>query len=153
MKFHSTVVFVKDIEASKAFYTQFLEFSIEHDFGNNVALNNGLSLWKINQKHIINQELETSSKSNRFELYFEAENIEEIADLLNKAQIKHLHGIHEEPWGQRTIRFFDPDDHLIEIGEPLDVFVNNMANNGLSLDQISNKSGIPIEIVITLIRK
>lgn len=35
------------------------------------------------------------------------------------ADMKLLHDLHDEPWGQRTIRFFDPDDHLIEAGESL----------------------------------
>jgi hypothetical protein len=73
--------------------------------------------------------------------------------MLNNAGIKFLHQINEEPWGQRTIRFFDPDGHLIEIGEPMEVFVNNMSQKGLSAVQISEKSGIPVETVLLLIKK
>ena len=151
MKFHSTVVFVKDIAQAKDFYTQYLDFTIEHDFGKNVILNNRLSLWEIRPEHIISSELETINSSNRFELYFETARIDEACSKLNNAGVKFLHQPHEEPWGQRTMRFFDPDNHLIEIGEPLEVFVNNMHNNGLSPEQISAKSGIPLETVLHLI--
>jgi len=153
MIFHSTVIFVKSIEISKDFYTKFLNFSIEHDFGKNVIMNNGLTIWEIRTEHIISKELEAKNSSNRFELYFETESIDKIFNLLNNAKIKFLHKIHEEPWGQRTIRFFDPDNHLIEIGEPLEIFVNNMSKKGLTPSQISEKSGIPIETVIALIQK
>ena len=153
MKFHSTVIFVKDIAKAKDFYTRFLKFTIEHDFGKNVILSNGLTLWEIGENHIISRQLETGKPSNRFELYFETEDIDGTFEILNSAGIKFLHQMHEEPWGQRTIRFFDPDDHLIEIGEPLEVFVGNMNQKGLSVIQISKKSGIPVETVILLIKK
>lgn len=153
MKFHSTVIFVKDIAKAKDFYTRFLSFTIEHDFGKNVIMSNGLTIWEIGESHIINRQLETRNPSNRFELYFETEDIDGTFKILNNAGIKFLHQIHEEPWGQRTIRFFDPDGHLIEIGEPLEVFVGNMSRKGLSAVQISEKSGIPVETVLLLIKK
>jgi catechol 2,3-dioxygenase-like lactoylglutathione lyase family enzyme len=152
MKFHSTVIFVKEISRSKDFYMRFLEFSIEHDFGKNVILSNGLTIWEIQDSHIISKELETKDDSNRFELYFESEELEKIVILLEKNGTIFLHKIHEEPWGQKTIRFFDPDNHLIEIGEPLEVFVNNMSREGLSVKEINEKSGIPIDTVIDLIK-
>ena len=153
MKFHSTVIFVKDIAQAKDFYTRFLNFTIEHDFGKNVIMSNGLTLWEIGESHIISRQLETRNPSNRFELYFETEDIDGAFEMLDSAGIKFLHQIHEEPWGQRTIRFFDPDGHLIEIGEPLEVFVGSMSRKGLSAVQISEKSGIPVETVILLIKK
>ncbi|MFA5971264.1 MAG: VOC family protein [Lentimicrobiaceae bacterium] len=153
MVFHSTVLFVKDIESSKEFYTRFLNFSITYDFGKNVILSNGLSLWQIEPDHIINNKLETGNESNRFELYFETGNLETISDSLKSAGIQFLHTIHEESWGQRTIRFFDPDNHLVEIGESMDIFVNNMHKNGLTPMEISRKSGIPLEKVVGLIWK
>ncbi len=151
MKLHSIVLFVKDIEKSKEFYTKTLSYNIVHDFGNNVILSGGISIWQIQQSHIISKELETKNNSNRFELYFEAENIDEIYLNLEQNSVKFLHSIQTEPWGQRTLRFFDPDNHLIEIGEPLEVFVMNMHKHGLSPEQISNKSGIPIETVKNLL--
>ena len=116
MKFHSTVIFVKDIEKSKDFYIRFLDFSIEHDFGKNVILNHGLTLWEIQPDHKITKKLKTNAVSNRFELYFETGDLEKLYSILEKSGIVFLHVVHEEPWGQRTFRFFDPDKHLIEIG-------------------------------------
>ncbi len=151
MKLHSIVIFVNDIEKSKTFYTKLLNLSIVHDFGNNVILSGGISIWQIQQSHIINQELETKNSSNRFELYFEDKNIDEVYTKLEQFGVKFLHRINTEPWGQRTVRFFDPDNHLIEVGEPLEVFVMNMHKEGLSAEQISAKSGIPLTTVNELL--
>lgn len=151
MKLHSTVLFVRDIERSKEFYTGLLGFSIEHDFGKNVILDNGLTIWEIRPDHVITKSLETADRSNRFELYFEDESLEEISNRLHDSGVTFLHRIHEEPWGQRTLRFFDPDHHLVEIGEPLEIFVMNMSRKGLTAQEIFEKSGIPVDTVKDLI--
>jgi len=151
MIFHSSVIFVADIGKSKDFYTSIMGQIVEHDFGNNILFQGGLSIWKVGTQHIINQNLKTNTDSNQFELYFETRRIDEIASLLKKENVKFLHDMKEEPWGQRTIRFFDPDNHLIEVGEPLDVFVKNMYQKGLSVEQIAEKSGIPVETVMALV--
>lgn len=153
MVFHSTVLFVTNINRSRDFYTGLLNFSVEYDFGKNIMLNNGLSLWEIQPGHTISQHLESKNKSNRFELYFETENIDIVSEAINNAGLKLLHTLHEESWGQRTIRCFDPDDHLIEIGESLHVFVNKLKTRGLTCKQIAEKSGIPFEAVRNLISK
>jgi catechol 2,3-dioxygenase-like lactoylglutathione lyase family enzyme len=143
IKFHSAVIFVKDIELSKAFYTEILDEEIEHDFGKNVALKSGLSLWELRPQHIIATKLDITSKGNKIELYFESEEIDQIAMKLRENNVQFFHEIHEEPWGQRTIRFFDPDNHLVEIGEPLPVFIKNMYKKGMSVEEIEKKSGVP----------
>ncbi|MGE0078997.1 MAG: VOC family protein [Bacteroidales bacterium] len=134
MKFHSIALFVKNIETAKEFYTNLLNLTIEHDFGKNIILSNGITIWEIQESHIINQKLKTNNTSNRFELYFEDENIESVQQRLESKKVSFLHTMHTEPWGQRTFRFFDPDNHLIEIGEPMEVFVRNMHNEGLSAE-------------------
>ena len=151
MKFHSSVIFVNDIEKSKDFYVRILNQEIEHNFGKNVILQGGLTIWEIQSEHVISRELKTRGDSNRFEMYFETEFLEEIHEKLKKEKTGFLHDIHEEPWGQRTIRFFDPDNHLVEIGEPLETFVMNMKTRGLSAKQIAEKSGIPLETVNKII--
>lgn len=147
MKFHSSVIFVNDINRSKDFYIRILNQEIEHDFGKNVILKGGLTIWEIQSEHILNKQLDTKKDANRFELYFETELIDETFEKLKTERIEFLHKINEESWGQRTIRFFDPDKHLVEIGETMETFVSNMKKNGLSSKQIAEKSGIPKETI------
>lgn len=153
MKFHSSVIFVNDINRSKDFYIRILNQEIEHDFGKNVILKGGLTIWEIQSEHIINKQLDTKKDANRFELYFETELIDETFEKLKTERIEFLHKIDEESWGQRTIRFFDPDKHLVEIGETMETFVSNMKKNGLSSKQIADKSGIPKETIDSILLK
>ena len=151
----TTAIFVRDICISKDFYCGVLEQSIDLDFGKNVIFKSGFAIWEIQDKHIVPSTLGldkvNDSSINRFELYFETENLAEIFVNLKSQNVKFLHEIHEEPWGQQTIRFFDPDNHLIEIGESMRQFVCRFYNQGLSIEQISKKSSIPADEITRLI--
>jgi len=151
-RFYATVIFVKNIEKAKEFYTQVLDCNIEHDFGKNVTFYGGLSIWELHENHLIYEKLNTTAnRNNRFELYFETENIQEYFFKLQHAKVEFLHDFHEEKWGQLTIRFFDPDNHLIEIGETMKTFVTRIFNTGLSTQQVSEKTGIPIQTISLLL--
>lgn len=151
----STALFVKDIEASKSFYSGILGLKITLDFGKNVIYSGGLTTWEIREKHIIPSKLGRENISdtgtNRFEIYFETENLDEDFENLKKNGVKFLNGLHEEPWGQRTIRFFDPDNHLIEIGESMKIFVGRFYNEGLSVDEIEKRTSVPRNEIIRLL--
>lgn len=153
MKFNASILFVKDIEKSKIFYKEFLNLEIKDDFGTSLTFNCGLGLWQISKTHPIKQNLTTTGADNRLEIYFETQNIVSLSDKLQKSSITFFQKLHEEPWGQRTLRFFDPDNHLIEIGECVQTFVFNLAKKGLSPFEINAKTGIPTERINELINE
>lgn len=145
LKNSSIAIFVKDIEISKRFYQDLLGLEVEFNFGKNIIFKGGIAIWEINPNHIIPFKLGDqciNSSTNRFELYFETENLEEDYQALLAYNVKLLHEIHEEPWGQRTLRFFDPDNHLIEIGESMRCFIQHMLDDGMTKEQVSAKTGI-----------
>jgi len=146
-QYHSAVIFVRDIAASKRFYVDVLGMEIDLDFGTNVGLKGGLTLWQIDPAHIIARRLGAEvigGKTNRFELYFETEDLAAAYERVKAGGAEFLHETHEEPWGQRTIRFFDPDRHLIEIGELLEAFIKRLHAGNLTPEQVSQKSSVPL---------
>ena len=84
LKTCSTALFVKDIEESKSFYVSVLGMTIDLDFGKNIIFKNGFAIWEINKNHIISEKLGFKNISNplvnRFELYFETDEISCIYD-------------------------------------------------------------------------
>ncbi|MFN8255612.1 MAG: VOC family protein [Bacteroidales bacterium] len=152
----STALFVKNIKVSRAFYTKILDQEISLDFGKNIIFKSGFSIWEISRSHIITQTLGydkiTDKSSVRNEIYFETENIEMVYEKLKSEPIEFLHHLHEEDWGQRTVRFFDPDRHLIEIGESLKEFVMRFYKHGFTPNQISEKTHVPVEHVELIVR-
>lgn len=148
-------LFVKNIEVSKKFYTETLKLNIALDFGKNITFKEGFAIWELRENHIIPEKLGLNSvadnSKNNFELYFETSNFEAIEQILEKSDICFVHKKHEEPWGQYTLRFFDPDMHLIEIGETLQSFVLRFKTQGMSLNEISTKTHIPINTIKQLL--
>jgi catechol 2,3-dioxygenase-like lactoylglutathione lyase family enzyme len=144
----SAIAFVRDITAAKKFYTEVLGFAIESDFGINVALQGGTALWQLDPNHIIPQHLGADAignqRVNRFELYFESEDIEGVCARVRASGAEFLHMLHEEPYGQRTVRFFDPDHHLVEVGEPMAAVVRRLHGGNMAPEQIARKTGMPL---------
>ncbi len=101
VKYHSAVIFVRDIAAAKHFYIDLLGMEIALDFGTNVGLKGGLALWQIDPAHIIPQRLGAEAtddrKTNRCELYFETEDLDTAFGMVKASNVEFLHELHEEP--------------------------------------------------------
>ncbi|HRW63828.1 MAG TPA: VOC family protein [Bacteroidales bacterium] len=144
VQFHSSVLFVKNMEKSRAFYCDILKQEIETDFGNNIMLKGGLSIWEIQESHELHRTFYKKDVSNSsMELYFETENMNKVIELIHQFNIPKHHELVEESWGQRTIRIYDPDRNLVEIGEKLEVFIQRMYKEGMSIEEIMKKTGVP----------
>lgn len=155
LTYNTAVVFVRDIEKTKKFYQVLLHLEIEYDFGKNVAFKGGLAIWELRDEHIVPQQLKSRmlNHGNRFELYFETTDFDASYNMLKQQQIEFLHEKHIEPWGQYTVRFYDPDGHLIEIGETIQTFVKRMNSNGMTNSEIAKKTHIPIETVVEFLKQ
>ena len=120
MRLKNVLIVVKDIEKSKAFYRDLFGLDVILDNDGNVILTEGLVLqdeavWKaFIKKEIVPQ-------NNGSELYFEEKDIEEFAKKLEAypIPIQYVNPLMEHSWGQKVIRFYDPDGNLIEVGTPM----------------------------------
>lgn len=126
------VLFVKDASKSKDFYVGVLGMTVVADFGGlNIVFKEGLAVWQIMDGNVILEKLgrnnvENSASVSRFETVFETEDIDRVYKTLKENNTKFLHEINTEIWGQRTVRFYDPDGHLIEIGEAMHIFLSRI---------------------------
>ena len=53
----------------------------------------------------------------------------------------------ERDWGQRVIRIYDPDYHVIEIAETTEGVVRRLKAEGLSLQEIAEKVRLPLDMI------
>ena len=118
MRLKNILLVVEDVEKSIAFYKELFGLCVLKDFGGNVILTEGLVLQerKIWENLI---EKETVYGGNASELYFVENDLEGFQEKLNQSsfEIQYVHPLKTHPWGQRAIRIYDPDGHMIEIGE------------------------------------
>jgi predicted enzyme related to lactoylglutathione lyase len=142
------LITVKNIEKSKEFYENVLKQEIELDLGENVAFKGGFAIHDMEHfQNLTGKSLSKSVSKDFMELYFELNEIEELESKLESLNTEFVHKIREQPWGQRVMRFYDPDNYIIEVGEPLEFVVKRFAACGLSLEEISEKSSMPVEFV------
>ncbi|MFV0529648.1 MAG: VOC family protein [Lachnospiraceae bacterium] len=120
MKLKNTLLVVKDIEKSIEFYRELFGLEVVADHDGNVVMTERLVLqdagiWKdFIKKEVI-------FENNAAELYFEEPDIEGFIQKLEayKEPVKYVNPLMEHSWGQKVIRFYDPDGNLIEVGTPV----------------------------------
>lgn len=153
-----TVIFVKDVEISTSFYQHLFDFTIKHDFGENIVFNQGLCLWQKNRAQTIifgkNEDNKAINLRKQTELYFETDEIENIwSKIKQQSNVKIIHDLKEENWGQKTLRIFDPDEFIIEIAEPMNHVVKRLNAEQLPLIDISDKTQLPINEIKEILNK
>ena len=80
------------------------------------------------------------------ELAFEEQNFDEFLNRLKQyPNIEYLGDVIEHSWGQRVIRFYDLDGHIIEVGEDMKIVVQRFLDSGMTMDEISEKMDVSIE--------
>jgi len=82
------------------------------------------------------------------ELYFEVDNFDEFINKLKKhSEIQYVHPPKQHDWQQRVVRIYDPDYHIIEIGESMAVIAKQYLTDGYSVDETAEIIQHPVEFV------
>ena len=150
MIFNCPLLAVEDMNISRAFYENIMEQKVIYDFGENITFEGGFSLQTRSSwaEFIGKNESSLSRKSNDFELYFEEDNFDSfIQRLKNIHDIEYVHPVKLYPWGQRVIRFYDPDRHIIEVGESMRNVAIRFYKEGLSIPEIAKITQHPVAFV------
>lgn len=120
MQYRGTLLVVKDCNTALKFYRDVFGFELVRDNDGNMELTGGLFLqeaeyWEeFTGKSVL-------SRNNSTELYFEEADIEAFVEKLEKLypDIAYVNRLKTHSWGQRVVRFYDPDGNLIEVGTPV----------------------------------
>ena len=119
MKLKNILIVVKDIERSRQFYHDIFGLELILDNDGNMILSEGLVL----QDEKIWREFlgrDVIPENNSCELYFEEADLEGFAERLEKLypEVRYVNRLMTHSWGQKVVRFYDPDGNLIEVGTP-----------------------------------
>lgn len=149
MKYKCPLLVVNDIAVSRKFYEDVLRQKVIMDFGANITFEGDFALQsKSSWADFINKtEDDISFESHNFELYFEEEHFDDCVERLQSYPIEYVHSVKKFPWGQRVIRFYDPDMHIIEVGESMVSVVRRFLAEGLSVEETAERTQHPVEFV------
>lgn len=154
MNYTSVVLSVADINAARKFYEDLFGLELDQDYGINISFTCGLSLqqnfdWLIQlpKDKILNY-------ANNMELCFEEKDFDGFLTKLKKySDIVFLGNVIEHGWGQRVIRFYDLDGHLIEVGEDMEMVVQRFLDTGMTLEEVSVRMDVSVEDLRKLLHR
>ena len=148
MKFELPLLAVQDVEVSKKFYKELFEQEVVLDLGRNVTFSGGFA---IQQDFAWLTDIDPDSvirNSHNMELYFEVDDFDEFLTLLEKhKEVELVHSPKKHECQQRVVRIYDPDYHMIEIGESMEVIAKRYLSQGLSVKEVSEIIQHPVEFV------
>ena len=150
MEFKGPLLVVTDMEKSKDFYREVLGLRVIMDFGANVTLTGGIFLQtKDTWKDFINastDEITFGGKDG--ELYFEEDDFDAFINRIREIEgIRYVHPVMEHQWGQRAVRFFDPDSRIIEVGENIQAVCRRFLDSGMTAEETAVRMDVPMEFV------
>ena len=120
MRLKNVLIAVSDMDRAIKFYKEIFGLQVILDQDGNVIMSEGLVLQdaKIWQQFL---DKELIPKNNMTELYFEEADIESFVKRLEESdfEIEFVNKLMTHSWGQKVVRFYDPDGNLIEVGTPM----------------------------------
>lgn len=147
MKYQGCLLAVTDISASKQFYENVLHQNIVMDIGVHVTFE-GFSLQQGYAGLIGMPPESVKEQSHNFQLYFEVEDLDSVyAELKSRSGLQWVHEIKEYPWGQRDIRIYDPDMHIVEIAEDMNTVIKRFLSQGIPAEEAARRTMFPLEII------
>ena len=147
MKYQGCLLAVKDISVSRNFYEKVLHQNIIMDVGEHITFE-GFSLQEGYAGLIGVAADSVAEQSHNFQVYFETEDLDGIYEELKRTDgLQQVHEIKEYPWGQRDIRLYDPDRHIVEIAEDMNTVIRRFSSQGMPPEEIAARTMLPLEIV------
>lgn len=147
MKLKNPMLIVADIDRSVEFYKKVLGLRVVMDFGANKTLTGGLVLQtEETYKDFIGSD-DISYGGKNFEIYFEEDDFDKFAEKLSHFPVEYVHPVKEHSWGQRVVRFCDPDRHIIEVGENMKSVCRRFLESGMTAEEIAVRMDVPIKFV------
>ena len=120
LKLSGFLISVKDIERAKRYYCELFGLKVIADNDGNIIMSDGLVLQEEKYwRNFLGKDV--IPKNNSGELYFEENDIEGFVEKLETLypQTEYVNKLMTHSWGQRVVRFYDPDGNLIEVGTPM----------------------------------
>ena len=120
MRLKNVLIVVEDMERSRRFYKELFGLDLVLDNDGNMILTEGLvlqdrAIWE----RFIGKGVQP--RNNACELYFEDPDLEAFVDKLEAyyPEVVYVNWLMRHRWGQKVVRFYDPDGNLIEVGTPM----------------------------------
>lgn len=120
MELKNFLIVVKDNNLARKYYEDLFGLRMLLDNDGNMILEGGLVLQEEKYwKQFLGKDI--TPCSNSCELYFEDSDVDAFTERLESLypDTVFVNRPMTHSWGQRVVRFYDPDGNLIEVGSPV----------------------------------
>ena len=152
-KYVCPLLVVSDMKRAREFYETVLDQVVVVDFGENITFDGNFALHLQSHYQMLIDGKPISMHGNDFEIYFEYDDVDAMNQRLIEASVEFVHPLREQPWRQKVLRFYDPDFHIIEIGESMEHTCFRLRLEGMDYDEICNATMMPLPFVQAAIEK
>jgi len=159
---------VSDMQKSRHFYEKVMEQEVESVSGDvHTNYKSGFTLQceydalvggrEDFAPHPTGARLEMKAKSNNFQIYFEIEDLNYWRKKLKAVEdLEIIHDFVEYNWGQRVMRFYDPDGHIIELREAMEVVIRRHITEeyeqGRTVEELADHFAESVENIRRILR-
>lgn len=154
LKYQLPLLAVKDVARSRAFYEQLFDQTVSQDLGRNVTFSGGFAIQQdfawltgLPPDCVVEQ-------PHNMELYFEVDDFDAFLERLERfGPVRLVHPPKKHEWQQRVVRIYDPDSHMIEIGESMEVIAQRYLAQGKTPEETAGIIQHPLAFVLAVQRK
>lgn len=149
MKYSGTLLSVRDVPRARRLYEGLLGCVVAMDLGVHISYTNGIFLQEEQSwRAFIGKDTdEIAYGANDAELYFEEHEIESFYVRMRVFDVEMIHELIEHSWGQRVVRFYDYDGHIIEVGEHLGDVARRFLHEGMTREAVAKRMDVPLESI------
>ena len=142
MRYQCTLLAVTDMARSLDFYDSVLGQKAAVDYGDNVTLSCGIALQTMDTWKALLGAGQVALRSRAGEIYFEEDDMDMFLQKLESMEIDYVHPVKTQDWGQRCVRLYDPDGHIVEVGENMATVAKRFHDAGMTAAEIAGRMGI-----------
>ena len=134
IKFRMPLLAVRDVEISKKFYHDLFDQEVVLDLGGNVTFSGGFS---------VQQDFDRLTGVPKSTILHQSHNME----LRGHLDVELVHPPMTHAWQQRVVRLYDPDWHMIEVGESMEHIALRLLDEGRSVEETAALIHHPTDFV------
>lgn len=148
LQYRKPVLAVRNVETSKKFYQELFDQSITLDLGRSVTFSGGFAIQEAFDEFVDIPKCTVLHQSNNMELYFEVDDFDAFLEKLHGfLDVELVHPPKMNELYQRVVRLYDPDWHMIEVGESMEVIARRLLREGYDVPQTAQMIGHPVDFV------
>ncbi|MHB9026336.1 MAG: VOC family protein [Armatimonadota bacterium] len=153
IRYESAVVFARDLGRLRAFYQDVLEQRVAKEREADIVFDGGLRL--VQQENSNGSKIPEPKSMQQLcppvAVYFESDDLDALLSRLMEIGALFAQPMTQYSSGQRYMRFYDPEGHLIEVSEPMWKVVRRYQDMGLEYEEIAERTALPVGMVVEIL--